>query len=127
VSGLVAVSTLLVVVVGITLTSASQNARSLQPALDSRKVAPLLDPPAGASALPPKTVVLYLVETVEQVQVAEWGESRAKAQAYRSYRVVPSEAELEFAVQNAVEDALRGETIHLQIVDMRELQSSNPP
>ena len=122
-SGLVAVSALLVIVGGITLIGESQRARLPMPKVAAANVQTVPDPPATTATplpQPRKTFVLYVVETLEQVQIAEWGESAAKPAAHRNYRIVSSNAALEAAVQDFVREALQyGEPLLLEVADLR--------
>ena len=122
-SGLVAVTALLVIVGGIALLDDAQTVRPLRPAIAAGNVEPVAGSPAGASAAAPpprEAFVLYVVETLEQVQIAEWGESATRRGAYGGYRIVATDAALQAAVQAFVQDALqRGEPLLLEVADLR--------
>ena len=124
-SGLVSIMALLVVVAGVALQGASGRAYTALPAPAADEVEPVQTSAAASAASPPgRSVVLYVVETLEQQQLAEWGEDFAAittlGRSY-SYSVVSTDAALALAVEDVVQESLRtGKAIHLQVVDMRE-------
>jgi hypothetical protein len=123
VSGLVAIIALLVIMTGVAVQGDSGRAHTVLPVPAAGQPEPVPSSAASApAASPTREVVLYVVETVEQLQIAELGEDYAKiATPGRRYGMVSTDAALDLAVQDVVQESLTsGRPIQLQVVDMRD-------
>ena len=122
-SGLVAIIALLAIMAGVTLQSDSGRAHNVLPVPAAGKPETVPNSAASAPAASlASEVVLYVVETLGQLQVAESGEDYAKiASPGRRYGIVSTDAALDLAVQDVVRESLTsGLPIQLQVVDMRD-------
>jgi hypothetical protein len=120
-SGLVSVIALLGIVAGLAVLGA-EGTRPIHVTLGPDTAAVGEAAPQSLDALPSgtRTVVLYLAETLDQVRLADEGESLVRGNGNRSYLVVFDEQALRLAYQGILDGMLTQDaSVLVQIVDLR--------
>lgn len=82
-------------------------------------------PQPAASPPTPMPVMLYLVDTAAQAQIADWTETEAsQSGSDRSYQILMSTTELDEAVAQVAKDSLTAaKPIALQVIDLRQVRA----